>query len=175
MPHAELHSVIRTVLCRGLSGEQAEQLVAATVPLRAPAGAVVFTEGDKSTGLLIFLRGSAEVLKQTANGETQTLATVTAPTVLGEMGLLTDRPRTATVRTLTDCEFHLLTRTQFHRLLEHESLAAYKLVATVANVLAHRLDLMDQKVLELTERHHDAAPVEELDRFRHKLFTEWAF
>jgi CRP-like cAMP-binding protein len=163
------------VLCRGLTGDQAEQLVAAMVPVNAPANTTIFSEGEKSSGLMIFVRGTAEVFKHTANRQRQTLATVHAPTILGEMGLLRDTPRTATVKTLTDCEFHLLTRTQFLRLLENDSLAAYKLIATVADVLAHRLDLMDRKVLELSEHHRDAAPVEELSRLREKLFTEWSF
>lgn len=175
MPPLELLSVVRNVLGQGLTSEQAEQLVAATVPVHAPAGTTVFREGEKSTGLLIFVRGTAEILKQGARGDSRTIATVTAPSVIGEIGLITDRPRSASVRTQTDCEFFLLTRTQFQRLLDGESLAAYKLIATLADVLARRLDMMDQKVLELSDRHRDVAPVEELADFRRQLFTEWTF
>jgi CRP/FNR family transcriptional regulator, cyclic AMP receptor protein len=175
MPAADLHVALRTVLCKGLTREQTEQLAAAMVPMHVPAGSVVLHEGEKSTGLLVFLRGTADVLKRGADGENQTLATVNGPTILGEMGLLTDRPRAATVQAVTDCEFHLLTRTQFQRLLDRESLAAYKLIASVADVLADRLDMMDQKILDVPERHEEPAPVEEPSSWRKKLFSGWTF
>jgi CRP-like cAMP-binding protein len=172
MPTADLHALVRTVLCKGLTADQAEQLVAATVPMYTPPDTVVLREGEPSSGLLIFVQGMADIIKRTPNGASQTLATVKAPTVLGEIGLLTDRPRSASVRTRTECEFHLLTRTQFQRLLELESVSAYKLIASIAAVLARRLDTMDQKVIALSEQMRDAEPAGELSRLREQVLTD---
>jgi CRP-like cAMP-binding protein len=66
------------------------------------------------------------------------------------MSLITDRPASATVMTLAECEFQLLTRTQFQRLIAADSIAAYRLVMILAGVLAERLRKLDRKVLELT-------------------------
>jgi CRP-like cAMP-binding protein len=175
MTSSELVSAVRSVLCQALTVQEAGQLVQAAQPVTIPAGSVLFTEGEASTGLFLLLEGTAEVVKRSRRGGNQMIATVTAPTVIGEMGLLTDRPRSATVRAGTDCELHLLPKAAIQRLIETESLAAYKLIAAIADVLARRLELMDEKVVELAERHQGAAPVEELAAFGHKLFTEWMF
>ena len=136
---------MRRVLCRGLTPEQSEQILKAMIPVKADAGLVVLKEGDRAQGLIVLLEGTVEVVK---NGSAEALATFTAPTVLGEMSLLTDGPHTASVRARTACEFSLLTTTQFQRLLRDESLAAYKVIAILAEVLARRLHRMDEKFVE---------------------------
>jgi CRP/FNR family cyclic AMP-dependent transcriptional regulator len=164
------------VLGPSLTFEQAQQLGNATVPVAAKAGTLVFREGERSEGLLILSEGKVEVFREVA-GAAKHIASIEAPTVLGEMGLLLDRGHTASIRAVTDCEFMLLTRTQVQRLLESDSLAAYKLMATIAEVLARRLQAMDDKVVELMVRAvgSTAPPVEELAAFRQKLFSEWSF
>jgi CRP-like cAMP-binding protein len=170
MTPSEASKVIRGVLCRGLSYEQTEQILKAMVPVRADAGHAVFKEGERPQGLMVLLEGTVEIVKE--GGET--LATIEAPTVLGEISLLTEGPHTATVRAKTPCEFSLLTATQFHRLLREESLAAYKVITILAEVLARRLLRMDEKFVEVS-RKSSSAHVEELAAFKQKLFSEWSF
>jgi CRP/FNR family cyclic AMP-dependent transcriptional regulator len=174
MTNSEAARIVRTVLCHGLTFEQTEQILKAMVPLSAAAETIVFRENEQNQGLLVALEGTVEILKQGADGSDAPIATVAAPTVLGEMGLITDRPHSATIRAVTACEFRLLTRAQFDRLLLAESLAAYKVVATLAAVIAKRLNKMDEKVRELSRQPERATPVEELATFKHKLFNEWS-
>ena len=173
MTGSEAAKIVRSVLCRGLTFEQADQIIKAMVPVTAEPGTVVMRERERGQGLLVLLEGSVEIVKQGRDAEEVSIATAEAPTVLGEMSLITEQPHSASVRTVTACEFHLLTRSQFDRLLKSESLAAYKVVATLAAVIAWRLDRMDDKFVELSRRSPAAAPVEEFAVFRHKLFTEW--
>jgi CRP/FNR family transcriptional regulator, cyclic AMP receptor protein len=178
MASADLLKLIRTMLGKGLTYGQAEEISKATVPVNAKAGTFVFREGDGAEGLMLLAKGTVEILRNTADGGTQRVAVVEAPTVLGEMGLLLDRGHTASVKAQTDCEFHQLTKTQFTRLLAADNIAAYKLIATIAEVLANRLQRMDDKVVELsaaTKSLPVAPPVEELAAFKQKLFTEWSF
>lgn len=142
MTRSEASLIVRRVLCRGLSHEQAEQILKVMMPVKAEAGLTVFKEGERAQGLIVLLEGTVEVVK---NGSPEVLATFTAPTVLGEISLLTEGPHTASVRAKTACEFSMLTTTQFHRLLREENLAAYKVIATLAEVLARRLNRMDEK------------------------------
>ena len=83
------------------------------------------------------------------------------------------RTSASRVRALTASEFRLLTRSQFDRLIKSESLAAYKVIAALAEVIAWRLGRMDEKFVELSHRAGGAAPAEEIAVFKHKLFTEW--
>jgi len=172
---SEATKVVRSVLCRGLTHEQTDQIVSAMVPVTVEPGALVLREGERGQGLLVLLEGSVEIVKRGVDGYEVPIATAEAPSVLGEMGLITDRPHSATVRALTPCSFNLLTRSQFDRLLKGESLAAYKVVATLAEVIAWRLSRMDDKVVELARRRDCPPPVEELAAFKQKLFSEWNF
>ena len=52
-------------------------------------------------------------------------------TVVGEMSLITERRTQATVIALTECELRLLTRAQLRRLIDSDSLAAYKAVVSI--------------------------------------------
>ena len=170
MTPSEMAGVIRTVLCRGLSFEQTEHLLRAMTPAQVEAGRAVYNEGEKAQGLVVLLRGTVDVVK---SGGRDVLATIDGPTVFGEISLLTDGPHTATVRARTECELALLTKAQFDRLVREESMAAYKLLHTLAEVLAHRLNRLNQKFIEVTRKGN--GPVEELTAFKQKLFTEWSF
>jgi len=173
--NSEAAKIVRTILCRGLTNPQTEQIVNAMVPATVPAGSVVFREDERGQGLFVLLEGTVEVRKEGGQAGAVVIAVVEAPSVLGEMSLITDRPHSATVRARTDCEFRLLTRPQFDRLLQAENLAAYKVVATLADVIAWRLNRMDEKFVELSRRGEYPQPVEELATFKQKLFNEWNF
>jgi CRP-like cAMP-binding protein len=166
----EAARIVRTVLCRALTPEQTEQILKAMVPVAAEPGTAVMREGERGRGLLVLLEGSVEVRKNDPEGGDVAIATIQAPTVLGEMNLLTDRPHSATVRALTPCQFQLLTRSQFDRLLTSESLAAYKVVAALARVIAQRLDRMDEKFVQLAGR--GEPPAEEPDAPRREPPSE---
>ena len=173
MTNSEAAKLVRTVLCRGMTFEQTEQILKAMVPVSVEAGAVLYQEGDKAKGLFVLLTGGVEILRRQPEGDDQRIATVEAPTVVGEMSLITDRPHSATVRALSACEGRLLTRSQFERLLQADSLAAYKVVLILADVIARRLTKMDEKVLELT-RAGSTTRVAEIAAYNQKLINEWS-
>src|SRR5712664_2328822 len=50
MTNSEAAKIVRTVLCRGLTFEQTEQILKAMVPVSAGPGAIVFRENEKGQG-----------------------------------------------------------------------------------------------------------------------------
>ncbi|MFI5274160.1 MAG: Crp/Fnr family transcriptional regulator [Ktedonobacterales bacterium] len=62
-----------------------------------PAGATLLRQGETGVGLFIITAGQVQVTQQTAEGEVRNLGTFGRGEVLGEMSLLDDLPRTATV------------------------------------------------------------------------------
>jgi CRP-like cAMP-binding protein len=171
--NSEAAKLVRTVLCRGMTFEQTEQILKAMVAVNVEAGAVLYQEGEKAKGLFVLLGGGVEILRRQPDGSEQRIATVEAPTVVGEMSLITDRPHSATVRALSACDGRLLTRSQFERLLQADSVAAYKVVLILADVIARRLTKMDEKVLELT-RAGSATRLAEIAAYNQKLINEWS-
>jgi len=171
----DLIRVIRSVLGKSLTSDEASVLAGAGKPLQLGADAAVFQEGDPAKGLFIFLRGTVDIVRRGQNGAEHVIATIEAPTVVGEMSLVTERAHSASMRTRSDCEFLLLAKPAFLRLLEGEQLAAYKVLATIAEVLARRLHRMDEKVMEMSTQQDRPPAVEELAAFKQKLFSEWSF
>jgi CRP-like cAMP-binding protein len=175
VPAPELIETVCTVLCTTLTPAQAAEILAVTRPWSIPAGSLVFQEGEEGSGLLLLLQGSVEVVKQSPNSAPQRLATVEAPSVLGEMSLVSEQRHSATVRATTNCEFRVLAREDFRRLLERDNLAAHKLTGAIALVLARRLRRMNEMALDLLGRGDAPPPMEELARFKQQLFSEWSF
>ena len=141
---------MHALLGRGVTPQQIEQLAQASVGQKVAAGHALMDEGERPSGLVFLLQGGVEIFKHGPDGQRQSLAKVEAPSLLGEMSLITDRPTSATVVATTECELQILTRAQFQRLIAADSIAAYKLVMTIAGVLAQRLQQLDRKVIELT-------------------------
>lgn len=71
--------------------------------LRVPAGANVFEQDAPASAMYVLLRGEAEVVKR-AHGHEMVLNRLTPVTAFGGMGVLEDRPHSATVRAATPCD-----------------------------------------------------------------------
>ncbi len=83
---------------------------------RLDADRVVFEKGDEGDKFYIVARGKVEVV----NSDGKRLAVLTDGDFFGEIALIDDVPRSATVRTLVRCSFLTLTHAQFDKLLEEE-------------------------------------------------------
>ena len=77
----------------------------------------IFEEGDPGDKLYIIVHGSVEVLKSTAGGAARRLAVLQDGDFFGEIALLEDVPRTATIVTRTPCLMLTLGHQQFGEVL----------------------------------------------------------
>jgi len=89
-----------TPLFQSLNDTQRQALQSAVHHRVFPAGTIVFREHDDGDSVFIILSGRVEVLTSRRGGA---LARLGAGDYFGEMSLLTGGPRTATVRTATEC------------------------------------------------------------------------
>jgi len=78
---------------------------------------VIYYEGSKSDDMYIFIDG---ILKVTLEGNE--LSLITPVDVIGEMGVFTREPRSATVSAKTDCALLKLTRVELINLFEKNSM-----------------------------------------------------
>ena len=95
-----------------------ESLVPMFVSEYYPANRLVIEEGDPGDKFYILVRGKVEVSKRLAEGQEKQLAILQDGDFFGEIALLKDIPRTATIRTLTPTLFISLQKQMFHRMLE---------------------------------------------------------
>ncbi len=80
--------------------------------LRLAAGAVLFREGDAPTTAFILEEGQIEI-HATQRGRPVVLAVLGPGTIVGEMAVIDDAPRTATATALCDCRLLVIDRAQF--------------------------------------------------------------
>ena len=81
-------------------------------------GEIIVHEGDISTCAFLIDGGGVEVLKTLPNGKYRRVAVLKATEIFGEMGLIDDLPRSATVRALDEgCTVSILTKENYQVLL----------------------------------------------------------
>ena len=83
------------------------------------AGRDVVVEGDSGDKFYIIARGRVDVLKRDPLGTMQFIKVLEDGDNFGELALLRNVPRTATIRTLVPCIFLTLQRNHFQNLLAH--------------------------------------------------------
>ncbi len=111
--------------------------------IRVDAGEVVMREGEPGDGLYVVVKGRLEVTKREA-GRDVILAVRGRGEVLGEMALLEQAPRTATVRAVDPAELMVIAPEDFRSLLSASPEAA----AHVLRMMAGRLRSTEAALME---------------------------
>jgi CRP-like cAMP-binding protein len=75
-------------------------------------GQILFKEGDSSDGVFRLLSGTVDVVRE-LDGDPILLGTVSAGQFIGEMGVVENRPRSATVRAASEVEAEFFNPTEF--------------------------------------------------------------
>jgi CRP-like cAMP-binding protein/thioredoxin reductase/Fe-S-cluster-containing hydrogenase component 2 len=108
---------VRAYVAPMLPDAELEELVTDGVQVRRCAGGeVLFKEGDPADGLYLIRRGSVMVSRAIAGREV-VLSYLSAGNYVGEMALLTETPRTATVKAAVTTEVVVLNSETFKRVL----------------------------------------------------------
>jgi len=113
------------------SPESIDSMAGLFLPERMPEHREVMRPGDPGDKFYILARGSVEVVLEPPDRPPVRLAVLKAGDFFGEMALVADVPRTATVRTLTDCLFLTLHRVHFISLLAREPRVREKVEAAI--------------------------------------------
>lgn len=107
LDEVSLKRAIRGCLDTKISEHDLNELVHEAEFRRYATDDVLFREGDQADGLYMIRRGSVTVSRMTA-GKEVVLAYVSAGNYVGEMALVSNRPRSATVRAASTTEVILL-------------------------------------------------------------------
>lgn len=149
--------LLETPLFEDLDPAELSEIVHITQVQRIRDGQIIFREGDPGDAWYVLFEGNADVLKESEFGPQQPFASLEPRSCFGEMAILDDSPRSATVVARGDGRVLRFPRDPFDLLLESGSLAAYKLVYQMARVLA-------QRQRNLTQRLSDAMDEEPSER-----------
>jgi CRP-like cAMP-binding protein len=128
---AKLELVARVPLFHGLRSRELRRIASIADELDLPAGHRLTTEGEAGREFVVLVDGKAEVQR-----EGRRINELRSGDFLGEIALVADRPRTATVTTTTPARILLLTRRDFRTLMRELPAMRRRVLATAALRLA---------------------------------------
>ena len=98
--------------------------------IRIPAGQALFREGDEGNQMYVLETGTAEVLVQN-----RVVETLEHGSIVGEMGLVSPGPHSASVIARTDCEFVAVNEKRFQFLVQQTPYFAIQVMRMMAERL----------------------------------------
>jgi len=146
-------------LFAGLDAENRLKVAKVTGYAEYAAGEEIFRQGTEADAIYILAQGHVGVFLD-AGGEIgvgleQQIATLSPGEAFGEMALLLDEPRTATIRAIVTSGCILLSREAFNRLMTHVP----QIASAVCRALASRLNKQNKQMgfqfVRLSERRFD--------------------
>ncbi len=159
-------------LLRVLNATQIRNFEAACVPRSFSPGARMIEQASPGSEMLFLIEGEVDVRVDTGDGE-QLIVTLHAPSVVGEMVLLTGEARSAAVYARTRCTCACIGIEELRTRQADGDLATLRLVGELARVLAKRLSAVTRELSEL-EASSEPTRAAELKAFSAKLFGEWS-
>lgn len=151
-----------TALFNNLTPTEIDKILKIAREVTFPEGAVVMKEGDFGDTLYIIEKGTVEVAKcLTMEGMNEDVDALEANkvftrldasqrAVFGEIALLEDTKRTATIRAVTDCVLLEIRKDDFLQLAEKDNQLGYRILLNLARIVSARLRKADEDTIKLT-------------------------
>jgi CRP-like cAMP-binding protein len=102
-------------------------------------GEYVFKEGDSGFYMCFVAHGELEVLKKSTEGKNVVISRLQTGLSIGEMAVIDNYPRSASVRAKTESTLVILSRDSFNTVLEEHPVIGVKLLRSLARLLCHHL------------------------------------
>jgi CRP-like cAMP-binding protein len=136
----DIPSLLTNPLFQGLSDKQLEEVVEVLEEVHFKSGEIIAMEGDPATELYFIKSGTAEVFKKEPGLDLEHhLTTLSAGDSIGEMAILDSKPRSASVRAISDCSLLMLTNDKLHSLSAAEESACSKIKSNLSREMSERL------------------------------------
>lgn len=136
-------SVLKSVpMFAAFREEQLRELVPVVMRRNAPRGTMIMAEGDRVDSLYIVMSGRLKVMMGEADGKEVILGILGAGEIFGEMGLIDEGPRSASVVAIEPCELMVVTKRDFKRCM----VESFDTAMSVMRVLVRRLRAADRKI-----------------------------
>lgn len=98
-------------------------------------GHIIFMEGEKADRFYIVIRGAVEVWKDYNKPNAEMLAVHGSGHLFGEMALIDDKPRSATIVAGTDTKLLFINRKDFHKIIRENVNIALSIMKSVSSMV----------------------------------------
>ncbi|OFZ82124.1 MAG: hypothetical protein A2583_07345 [Bdellovibrionales bacterium RIFOXYD1_FULL_53_11] len=139
-----VHSLKGVKLFRALSDGEIGRLIQLGTGVSFEAHANIVIEGELSWGLYVILEGMVGIFKTNKlSGDPYDVGQLRSGNFFGEMSLIDDNPRSATVRALSDCQLFFLSKEAFMHFLGGSKDLKMRFYESCIQDLVHRLRELD--------------------------------
>lgn len=143
------------------------------VESRAPGGATLLAQGQPNDHIAFLIEGTATVSRVTEAGRSETLTTLTAPSIFGLTSFFRPQAPGFSVRADTPVWVLSLDHRAHELLRRADPRAAEGLAVAAVRILADRFDMLDRRITADMAKHPEDHPqVTEWASFRTRLFDE---
>ncbi|MEW6615256.1 MAG: cyclic nucleotide-binding domain-containing protein [Thermodesulfobacteriota bacterium] len=101
-----------------LPAEEFVKLIPHLKTMKFHAGETIFKQGDIASELYFIVKGNVQIIRESET-DTKLIAELGEGNTFGEIALISDMPRTATVRAITDIETCTIHKSEFEQLIKH--------------------------------------------------------
>lgn len=135
-----------------ISQEDATEFVKRMQPRRIKHGTVLFREGERDSHFMVFiLQGEAVVESSTTgHGESMVLKLLGEGDIIGELGIIDNKARSATVTAASDMALAVMDQTAFAQLIKEAPGLGCSLLGTLLQSVGNRLRESNRMVHTLT-------------------------
>jgi CRP-like cAMP-binding protein len=142
----EIEILKRNLIFKGLSTKEIQELTKYLVKRNYKKGEVIINYGEPGYALYIILNGKVSVEIPGENRKFIEIEELMPGEFFGEMALVTEAPRTATIRCKTDTTLCVLTRSSFEEAIKLNPKISVKILYNIAGVIAERLKKLNEQL-----------------------------
>ena len=145
-----IHTVSLTALrtfpiFQGLTDDKLLSIARCAIMRRATRGSTVVNAGDRTDYVYFVLTGSLKVLVSDEDGREVILTMIGQGEIFGEIGVVDEEPRSATVVAVTAADLVTISKADFRHILQEN----FEVSLFLMRNLARRLRLADRKIESL--------------------------
>ncbi len=128
----------------GLSASELAAIATVTKEHTCPENEIVIKQNDPGETVFLIIEGRVDVIMEQADNTSVKIDQISAGGAFGEMALIDDSPRSATIKTAEPCRFLILHKQEFKEtVMEYPGIALQ-----VCSVLSRRIRHLHNKVKE---------------------------
>ena len=144
----------RVPIFQDFTDSQIEKITNMTTSRALKQGEVLFLEGDPSTEMLIVLEGVLQI----QSGTGSEIANVRSMGIVGEMGVLTDEPRSADVFCMEEAMGFQITKVDLINLFLSDGGICRKILLNLVKTLSQKLYDTNAEIQKLRDEQTREAP-----------------
>ncbi len=136
-----MEQILKTIpLFADLEDEELQTIVSHAATKSFPKNAIIINEGDDTNSLYIIHSGKVKAFLSNEDGKEVILRIMKPSDYFGELSILDNAPRSASIMTMEPCKFSIISKDAFDKILDAHPEMARKLVAELTRMIRSLTD-----------------------------------